>query len=243
MRLDKLFKLLLNKTMKTKKVLRVPINLAAESNKTRVRILEAARDQFFQFGFSQVTTDEIASSLGISKATLYRYFSSKEQLLREIVFGLLREIEAGVDAVIEDKKKDFVEKLAELLGFIGLKLTRIGGLITLDIQRNVPELWKEFEEFRKEKILSKLKFILSKGSEEGVFRADLNQDLLVLMYVTLIQNIMNPVTLIQFSLSFQEAFGMLIKIVLEGILAENARAKYLSRAKRTPDKNLKEKRI
>ncbi len=203
-----------------------------EADKTRVRILEAAREQFLQFGFSQSTVDEIASSLGISKATLYKYFSSKEQLLREIVFGLLRAIEAGVDAVIQDDRKDFVEKLREVFSFIGMKLSEIGGLLTLDIQRNAPEIWKEIDEFRKVKILSKLKRIIQEGVESGVFRPDFNQDLLVLMYVTLIQNIMNPAILVQFSLSFTEGFEMIIKIVLEGILAEKGRTRYLSQALR-----------
>jgi AcrR family transcriptional regulator len=215
--------------MKTKKVLQVPSRVSAEDDKTGVRILEAARRQFLQFGFSPVTMEEIASSLAISKATLYKYFSSKEQLLREIVFGLLGEIEAGVEAVVQDEKTDFVEKLRRLLSFIGIKLAGIGGLLTLDIQRNAPEIWKEVDGFRRDRILSKLKGIIQEGMETGVFRADFDQDLLVLIYVALIQNIMNPATLVQFSLSFVEGFEMIIKIVLEGILAEKGRTRYLSK--------------
>jgi AcrR family transcriptional regulator len=222
--------------MKTKRVLSVPENSASEPDKTRVRILEASREQFIQFGFSQTTVDAIASSLAISKATFYKYFLSKEQLLREIVFGLLHSIEAGVDAVIQDEGKDFAEKLREMLSFIGIKLAGISGLLTLDIQRNAPEIWKEIEEFRSEKILSKLKRIIQEGVENGVFRPDFNQDLLVLMYITLIQSIMNPATLVQFSLSFSEGFEMIIGIVLEGILAEKGRSRYLAPAIRPKEK-------
>jgi hypothetical protein len=56
------------------------------------------------------------------------------------------------------------------------------------------------------------------------------------MYITLIQNIMNPAILVQFSLSFTEGFEMIIKIVLEGILAEKGRARYLSQALRFQEK-------
>jgi len=207
-----------------------------EPDKTRALILEAAREQFVQFGFSQTTVEDIASSLGISKATLYKYFSSKEQLLREIVFGLLRSIEAGVNSVIQDERKDFPQKLGEMLSFIGLKLAGISGLLTLDIQRNTPEIWKEIDEFRRERILSKLKRIIQEGVENGVFRPDFDQDLLVLMYITLIQNIMNPATLVRFSLSFNEGFEMIIRIVLEGILADKGRARYISPALRPQEK-------
>jgi AcrR family transcriptional regulator len=215
--------------MKTRKVLRVPFQAAIESDRTRARILEAARSQFLQFGFSQTTMAEIASTLGISKATLYKYFSGKEVLLREIIFGLFGEMEAGIDALIKDEKTDFAQKLRGILSLIGLKLAGMGGLVTLDIQRTAPELWKEVDEFRKVKILSKIKWIIQEGVETGVFRADFDQDLLVLMYISLIQSIMNPATLVQFSLSFAEGFEMIIKIVLEGILTDKGRTGYFPR--------------
>jgi len=230
----------LNKTMKTRKVLKVPFQPAMESDRTRARILEAARNQFLQFGFTQTTMAEIASSLGISKATLYKYFSGKELLLREIIFGLFGEMEAGVDALIKDEKTDFAQKLRGILSLIGLKLAGMGGLVTLDIQRNAPELWKEVDEFRKVKILSKIKGIIQEGVETGVFRADFDQDLLVLMYVSLIQSIMNPATLVQYSLSFAEGFEMIIKIVLEGILAEKGGTRYLSQTSQPRQRTFKE---
>jgi hypothetical protein len=39
---------------------------------------------------------------------------------------------------------------------------------------------------------------------------------------------MNPATLVPFSLSFGEAFHMIITMMLEGTLTEKARARYLS---------------
>jgi AcrR family transcriptional regulator len=213
--------------MKTKKVLGVRGRPDPEKAGTRERILETARTQLYQYGFSRTTTDEIASLAGMSKATLYKYFSSKEDLLREIVFGVLGEIETGVNLVILDEEKDFVEKLRDLLTFIGLKLAEMGRLL-LDVQKNAPLVWKEIEAFRRDRILSKLNRVIKEGIDAGVFRPDFNQDLLVLMYVTLIQNIMNPATLVRYSLSFAEGFEMIIKIVFEGILTKKSRARYLS---------------
>jgi AcrR family transcriptional regulator len=42
-----------------------------ETIEIRNRILKAAEERFFRFGFSKVTMDEIASELGMSKKTLY----------------------------------------------------------------------------------------------------------------------------------------------------------------------------
>jgi AcrR family transcriptional regulator len=50
----------------------------------RAAILTAATKLFHEKGFSQATTDEIAAEAQITKRTMYRYFSSKEDLLSAI---------------------------------------------------------------------------------------------------------------------------------------------------------------
>jgi AcrR family transcriptional regulator len=222
--------------MKTSKVFTVPTRAGALSDETRSRITEAARSQFLRFGLTPVTTDQIATAAGISKATLYKYFPSKEELFREVVVGLLKEVEAGVDGLIAGRKFEFGEKLAEILRFMGIKLAQLGGIITLDMQRSAPTIWKEVRDFRRERIFAKLKLILEEGRRSGVFRKDVDQDFLILLYATIIQEVMNPAALIPFSLSFAEAFRMIVEIMLSGILTEKGRAQYLSaRAGHTPE--------
>jgi len=216
--------------MKTQRVFKVLSSAAPGGDPTRARILEAAREQFLRLGFSPVTTDAIASAAGVSKATLYRNFPSKERLFREIVLELLREIEAGVESLINSRGRNFIEKLAAILSFMGIELSKMSGLATLDMQRNAPAVWKEVEAFRRERIFAKLKRILEEGRATGVFRDDMNQDFLILVYVTIIQEIMNPATLVPFSLSFGEAFRMIITMMVEGILTEKGRARFLSRS-------------
>lgn len=213
--------------MKTQQVFRVPNPENAPHDPVRARILEAAREQFLRLGFSPVTTDDIASAAGVSKATLYRIFAGKEQLFREVILGQLFEIEQGIDALISARDKDFVGKLAAILSFMGLELSKLGGLVTLDMQRNAPAVWKEFEAFRRQRIFAKLKRILEEGQTSGVFRDDIHQDFLILLYATIIQVVMNPATLVPFSLSFGEAFRIIITILLEGALTEKARSRYL----------------
>jgi AcrR family transcriptional regulator len=53
--------------------------------KTRARILEAARQAFAEFGHAGARVDKIASAAGCNKQLIYHYFGSKEGL-REAVF-------------------------------------------------------------------------------------------------------------------------------------------------------------
>lgn len=47
------------------------------------RIITAAFEQFSQYGIKSISMDYIARSIGISKRTIYDYFSDKEELLTE----------------------------------------------------------------------------------------------------------------------------------------------------------------
>lgn len=57
----------------------------------REAILSAARAVFEEVGFEQATMSEITARVGGSKATLYRYFDSKETLFLELVHRSARE--------------------------------------------------------------------------------------------------------------------------------------------------------
>jgi AcrR family transcriptional regulator len=59
--------------------------MRTKSTERRDAILRTAREMFEKDGFERVSMSEIAARLGGSKATLYNYFNSKEELLVEIV--------------------------------------------------------------------------------------------------------------------------------------------------------------
>ena len=51
----------------------------------RERISEVARGLIARYGFKKTTMSDIAQAVGVAKATLYHYFRSKEDILREII--------------------------------------------------------------------------------------------------------------------------------------------------------------
>ncbi|MGQ0617706.1 MAG: TetR/AcrR family transcriptional regulator [Acidimicrobiia bacterium] len=70
----------------------------------RKHYLEVALDLFAAHGFHGVSIDQLVAAAGGSKATLYRYFSSKEELFEAIIADL-------TDATISDRS---VDELADL---------------------------------------------------------------------------------------------------------------------------------
>lgn len=55
------------------------------SHEKQNAILDAAQIRFARFGLQKVTMDEIASDLGMSKAALYYYFTTKEEIFRQVI--------------------------------------------------------------------------------------------------------------------------------------------------------------
>src|SRR5476649_84011 len=67
----------------------------------RERILSAAGDLFYRHGIRAVGVEAIAEAAGTNKMTLYRHFSSKDQLVAEY----LRQSAKGADACWDRFKK------------------------------------------------------------------------------------------------------------------------------------------
>lgn len=62
------------------------------SDRKRRAILEAATEAFLRQGFLGTSMDEIAAAAAVSKQTVYKHFSDKESLFREIVTTTVDEI-------------------------------------------------------------------------------------------------------------------------------------------------------
>jgi AcrR family transcriptional regulator len=63
-------------------------NLSHEApvNQKAMAIMQAAKDLFLEHGFGAVSMDQVARQAGVSKATVYAHFTSKEKLFAEMVF-------------------------------------------------------------------------------------------------------------------------------------------------------------
>lgn len=84
-------------------------------------ILEAARKRFAHFGLAKTTMTEIASDIGMSKASLYYYFPDKEHLFAAVIGREMDSFIERMSAVVEapgkasDKLKLYIKE--RLLSF------------------------------------------------------------------------------------------------------------------------------
>jgi AcrR family transcriptional regulator len=192
----------------------------------RKRIIHACTELFGQHGFGKITMDEVARALGMSKKTVYKHFSGKEEIVRTIVINFRDETLGRIEEVSREKVDDPVLHIRKILETLGDRLNRIHRPFVLDIRRYLPELWEEIDEFRRDVIKRMFNLIFERGREKKIFRSDIDEEFFMHMYVNSITSMVNPEMLAHLPYSAQQIFHNIIKIMFEGSLTDEARAKY-----------------
>lgn len=199
-----------------------------EEKDIKLRIAQKADEMFRLYGFSKVTMEEIASNLGISKKTLYKHFSNKDHILKEIVHANKCEVDKFIEDLMAQKKMPFIEKLKIFMNFIATQAQKLEGPMIHDLMKCNPEVWKDIEEFRSKKAYKHLSQLIEEGVESGIFRKDVDNSVIVVGYVASIHSLINPDVLSKLPISADQAFRDILKILFEGIFTTEGRKKYKS---------------
>ena len=135
------------------------------------RIIEKAGELFFEYGIKNISMDELASSLGISKRTIYENFKDKEDILRFLITKLSNE-----------RNKIFKEFLEEGLNVVEIfiKVIEIQMDMPISSAKFIQDIYKYYPKITKllqeniEKNNEFLQNFLLKGIGQGYIREDLN---------------------------------------------------------------------
>jgi len=192
-------------------------------NQNKKRILETARILFNRFGFHKVPVDEIVSQLGMSKKTFYKYFESKDMLVKTLVDIHIQDINFRVNHIVQNKQLNFIQKIENYLNIIASFHAIISENFMRDIIKYNSDIMKQIEEAGKKLIMENFRVLFTKGIEENTVRSDVDPDLFVTIYSHIVQKMHDPHVLSNISYSFDEINKMTTTILFKGILTEEAR--------------------
>lgn len=77
----------------------------------RQELLGIAADQFAEFGFHNVTVDDIGRAAGVSGPALYHHFAGKEALLGEMLVSISQQLFDGGRRLAERQPPDLLQQL------------------------------------------------------------------------------------------------------------------------------------
>ncbi len=144
------------------------------NNERPRQILDAAIKLFCELGFEGTRLEDIADRANVSKATIYLYFESKEDLF----FALIREnMVPNVNQVIaqmetfQGSASDFLRLKARSLGH-AFAHTSDGAILKLIVSeaRRFPEIADYFRTEVPERGIAVLTKLIQRGIDEGEFR-------------------------------------------------------------------------
>jgi len=190
------------------------------------KILEGATALFFREGVSSVTMEQVAGRLGISKKTLYKHFTNKDQLVMEAIEEKIRAVGGMVDAAVNDTSQTFPQRLAGVFNVVGHQFAEIGETLMRDVYYRQPGLWKQIERFRREHVFQAILRLFEDGARDGYFRTDIESRLVPTLFVSAASAILTPAQLFALPASPALAFENFIKILLGGILTDEGRAQF-----------------
>lgn len=142
-----------------------------ESNKTKEKIIGAARKLFSEKGFDGVSMEDIAQASGVRKSLIYYYFPSKEILFEEIWINVIDELEKDVFSEVDNESsisraiKRLIKKYVEF----AMNKEEISKLIARE-RLNVLESENGLHnaKSRYERLLQRVEKIFERGKNENV---------------------------------------------------------------------------
>jgi len=168
--------------------------------------------------------DRLVRELHTSKSTIYKYFNSKEELVRALLININNEINSNLESIIDDHRLSFSEQLDQVTQFTGSILSRIGQEFLNDLRMYTPDLWDEYQDMRQDRLKNLYGKLIENGVDNGILRNDIPPEFMLLVYTKLTEIAVQPQQLSNISISNTEAYTMLSRIFLEGTLTKTERS-------------------
>ncbi len=137
------------------------------------RVILKSIELFTQFGIRQVTMDQIAEEVGMSKRTIYELFRDKDTLVRECMEKMNERYLQEIQETLVHAS-NVIEALYKFGQHGHRKKSEINPLFFEDIRKIYPILWEAQKKRASTKEGSFTCSILERGINEGIFINDLN---------------------------------------------------------------------
>lgn len=200
----------------------------------KVLISDFINDKMMDEGYKKITLEEITSNLAISKKTVYKVFSSKEEIARSIFIGELTKAYQRLIQLIQEKSS-MVMKIENLGEMIGRYIRLFNDASLHNLKKEYPNLWKEIVFFRKERVIPLINLLLNHSKKHDLI-IDYPNELIIKLFSTSLTISTEKSYLVHNKSDCQTVFQSIFDILLDGILTKKGK-KLLAINKRMNDEN------
>ena len=170
---------------------------------------------FQKRGLRDFTMDNVAELLNVSKATVYKYFKSREEIVELCVAVKLSEVQ-HFSAILTDKQTPYFDRYFLSLEDLTKNVSDISNTFLSDLKQLFPATWETVNNFIEYALQ-----ILREYYEEGIQSGVLEKASSVLMVMSdrfFLQSLSGSEFLDSTGLSLEEAFRQYFKMKFFGIV-------------------------
>jgi len=196
-------------------------------------VIAAARKLFSRYGPSKTSVEEIAREAGLSKATVYNYFSGKEAVIAGVIEYERRALLAQVSQAVEEAP----DPVQALRAFFRTRVRHVQRHLheyragREDLLRHMPQVVKAIERNRKEE-RKIIEGVLEGGIKAGVFHPVKDVPTTADVLFTAILGLTFPFFGRAVPRSVEERVEELISLFLTGICSDRERKRILRKERK-----------
>ena len=162
-----------------------------ETTETGGRIKQQAHLLFMQYGLRSVSMDDIANALGISKKTVYRFYEDKDALVDDVIASVILHNQECCEkdrAIAENA----VHEVFLALDFMMEIFRSMNPALVYDMQKYYPRAFQKFSTHKHDYLFTVIKENISRGIAEGLYREDLQTEVIARFRVDSMMLPFNP---------------------------------------------------
>lgn len=180
------------------------------------RILSECFLLFKKYGIKSVSMDDLARELGMSKKTIYQYVENKSDLVEKVLnYEMGKEGLACLPGVIE--KMNAIDILLAVSKNVSKQLQDLNPANAYDLQKYYPVIYRDFILRKRDHVFEQVKQNFAQGISEGIYRNDLDIDLVARLYIQKLVDVHDPEFLSSVNFSFEKVFQVMFDNHIRGI--------------------------
>jgi AcrR family transcriptional regulator len=183
--------------------------------------LALVHELFMQHGIKSLTMDDVAKKMRISKKTLYTMVKDKGDLVSQCVKHSIGDTTSFIlEKAIHTENA--IDQLLTITEHILTQMNNFHPSVMFDLEKFHPESLAIIEDFKSTIVYNILSQNLENGIQQGLYRENLNNSLILNLYFTVVDSIM----LNQFkyqhnsNMSFKDAYTEFLRYHIRGIASE-----------------------
>lgn len=145
-------------------------------------ILDGTIELFYEFGIRNLNMDDISRNLKISKKTLYQYAKSKEDLIEKLFYYDDMKWEKRISE-IKVEENNAIDILIQVSIVVSEQIGRFDPKLKFEMKKYYEGIFHNFMQNKQAHIFQQISNNILKGISEGLYRDNLNVELIAGLYV------------------------------------------------------------